>query len=121
MDIVHLDKDNFDSVVASNDIVIIDFWATWCAPCVAFSDVYEQVAAAHPDILFTKVDVEAESELASDFNIRSIPHLMVLKEGIAVFSDSGAMPASGLNELISQARNVDISEVKKKIAAEDGK
>lgn len=102
----------FESYIHEYPIVFIDFWATWCAPCKQFAQVYEEVAKQHEDIQFAKVNVEEEPELAEMFQIRSIPHLLVFKQGIMIYSDSGSMPESVLNELVTQARSADVSEIK---------
>ncbi len=101
-----------EPLINANEIVFIDFWASWCAPCRQFSTVYEKVAALHEKIVFAKVNIEEESELAETFHIRSIPHLMVFKQGIVVYSESGSMPESTLKELVQQAVDVDVSDIK---------
>lgn len=105
----------FESLINENGIVFIDFWAEWCAPCKQFARVYEQVSSEYPHIAFAKVNIEEEKELAEVFEIRSIPHLMVFKEGIVIYSDAGSMPESILKELVQQAENVDVSEIKSQL------
>ncbi len=117
MSIMELTKDNFDNVIASNGLVVVDFWAEWCAPCLAFAETYKQVAAEYPHIIFGKINTENEMELANDFNVRSIPLLMILKDNVVVFSESGTMPATALRDLIEQAIHLDMSQVKQDIAA----
>jgi thioredoxin 1 len=104
--------EQFELVLRENEIVIIDFWAVWCAPCRTFSQVYEKVAAQYENIVFAKVNIENEPELAEAFHIRSIPHLMVFKKGIAIYSESGSMPESTLKELVQQALDADVSGIK---------
>ena len=112
---MHLTTDNFEQAITDNQIVVIDFWAQWCAPCLSFSDTYENVSERFNDVLFTKVNIDEEAELAGSFNIRSIPQLIILKEEIAIFSESGTMPESSLIDLVEQARKADVSEIKKQI------
>ncbi|MGC1181585.1 thioredoxin family protein [Legionella sp.] len=102
----------FESLINENQIVFIDFWADWCAPCKQFTTIYEQVSVQFPNIKFAKVNIEAEQELANFFEIRSIPHLMVFKDAIVVYSNAGNMPASALNELVRQVLATDISAIK---------
>lgn len=102
----------FESLIDENKIVFIDFWADWCAPCKQFSKLYEQVAEQFPDVQFAKVNIETEQALADFFEIRSIPHLMVFKEGIVIYSNAGSMPSSTLKELVEQALAADISAIK---------
>lgn len=108
-------QDEFESLIKDNDVVFIDFWAVWCAPCKQFATVYERVAANHPEILFAKINIEQESELAEAFNIRSIPHLMVFKQGIAIYSEAGSMPESTLKELVQQALDVDVTSIREQL------
>ena len=103
---------DFESLIMTNSIVFVDFWATWCAPCMQFSAVYETVAKEYPSIVFATVNIEHEPSLAELFSIRSIPHLMVFKEGIAIYSESGSMPASTLKELADQALLGDVSTIR---------
>ncbi len=105
----------FESLIRDNDIVFIDFWATWCAPCKQFAHVYEPVAALYPSIVFGKVNIEDEAELADMFQIQSIPHLMVFKQGIAIYSEAGSMPESTLKELVQQALTVDVSDIRREL------
>jgi thioredoxin len=105
---IELNAANFESTVSSSDIVFVDFWASWCGPCRMFAPVYENAAAAHPDIVFGKVDTEAEQALAGAAQITSIPTLMAFKGGTLVFSQPGALPAAALEELITAVRDLDV-------------
>ncbi len=110
-----VDSKQFDSLINSNEIVFVDFWAEWCAPCKQFAHVYERVAEQNPTIKFTKINIEEENELAENFQIRSIPHLMVFKQGILIYSDAGSMPESTLKDLVEQALSIDVSEIRSKL------
>ncbi len=116
---VELTTDNFKDVVANNDTLIIDFWASWCAPCRSFAPTFEAASEQHADIVFAKVNTEEQQELAAAFNIRSIPTLMVFREQIIVYADAGALPAAGLQQLIDGVRGLDMEKVRAEIAAEN--
>lgn len=111
-----LNKDNFQSAIEDNDIVILDFWAPWCGPCKSFGPIFEKVAGENPDITFAKINTEEEQELGAMFAIRSIPTLMIFREQIAVFSQPGALPEGSLNELIGKVKELDMDEVRRQIA-----
>ncbi|QNS02880.1 thioredoxin [Streptomyces xanthii] len=115
---VELTKENFDQTVTENGFVLIDFWASWCGPCKQFAPVYEKAAEANPDLVFGKVDTEAQPELAAAFGIQSIPTLMIVRDQVAVFAQPGALPQEALDDVIGQARNLDMDEVRKSIAAQ---
>ena len=118
MAVVELTKDNFEQVVTSNPTVIVDYWAPWCGPCRGFAPVFERVAEANPDVVFAKVNTDDEQEIASHFQIRSIPTLMVFREQIIVFSQPGALPQNALEQVVAKAKTLDMDEVRKQIARE---
>ncbi|MBQ1088458.1 MULTISPECIES: thioredoxin [Streptomyces] len=115
---VELTKENFDQTVTDNDFVLIDFWAAWCGPCRQFAPVYEKAAEENPDLVFGKVDTEAQPELAAAFGIQSIPTLMIVRDRVAVFAQPGALPEAALTDVIGQARKLDMDEVRKAVAAQ---
>lgn len=113
---VDLTAATLDETVSDNDIVLIDFWAEWCGPCKNFAPVYERTSEEHEDIVFAKVDTEAEQELAAQAGISAIPTLMAFREGVLVFSQAGALPGSALEDLITQVKGLDMNEVRTKVA-----
>ncbi|KAM9863709.1 thioredoxin [Leucobacter sp. BZR 635] len=113
-----LTVDTFVPTVDAEGIVLVDFWAEWCGPCRSFAPVFEKASETHPDITFGKVDTEAEQALAAEFQITSIPTLMVFRDGILVFSQAGALPAQQLEHLVQGARDLDMDDVRKQIAAQ---
>ncbi|BBP05970.1 thioredoxin [Sulfuriferula plumbiphila] len=113
-----LTQENFESTVLENDFVIVDFWAPWCGPCRAFAPIYDQVSENHLDIIFAKVNTEAEQAIAGSFQIRSIPTLMVFREKVIIYSQPGSLPASALEDLIVKVRELDMAQVHKEIAEE---
>lgn len=112
MAVIELTQDNFDKIIEANELVVIDFWAQWCQPCMVFADIFEHCANEYPNVVFGKINVEEQTGLAEDFNVRSIPLLMVIKQSVAVFSEAGTMPESTLRDLIEQAQTLDIEQVK---------
>jgi thioredoxin 1 len=115
MHTTELTSTNFKPTVERQGITFVDFWATWCGPCRAFAPVFEKTAEKNPDIVFGKVDTEAQPELAQSFAISAIPTLMIFRDGIAVFSQAGALPAAALEELVTQARALDMEKVKAEV------
>ncbi|HUW50009.1 MAG TPA: thioredoxin [Sulfuricella sp.] len=113
---VELTQDSFESVITGNDMVIVDFWAPWCGPCRSFAPTYEAISEKYPDVVFAKVNTEVEQGIAASFQIRSIPTLMVFREKVIIYSEAGALPASGLEQLVEQAQALDMAEVHKQIA-----
>lgn len=105
-----------EQTITDNDIVLIDFWADWCGPCKSFAPVYEKASEKHTDVVFAKVDTEAEQELAAQAGITAIPTLMAFREGILVFSQAGALPGPQLEQLITQVKEPDMDEVRTKVA-----
>jgi thioredoxin 1 len=116
---VDLTKENFEDVVTKNDLVIVDFWAPWCGPCKGFAPVFETASDQHPDVVFAKVNTEEQQELAGHFAIRSIPTLMVFREKVILFSQAGALPASALESVVTQAQALDMKQVHADVAQQE--
>jgi len=118
---VELTKDNFDEIIKGSDFVIVDFWAPWCGPCKQFGPVYEETSEKYDNITFAKVNTEEEQELAGHFQIRSIPTLMIFRDQIVIYSQPGALMGGQFEQLITQASELDMEDVKKQIAEEQAK
>ena len=110
-----ISKENFEATVSKPGIVMLDWWAAWCGPCRAFAPVYEKASEAHRDITFGKIDTDAQPELSGMFQIRSIPTLMIFRDGIMLFEQAGALPGPVLEELIGKVRALDMDEVRREI------
>ncbi len=118
---VTLTQENFEQTVSAGGIVLVDFWATWCGPCRQFGPIFEEASEKYPDIVFGKIDTDDQQQLAMAAQITSIPTLMVFRDGIVVFRQSGALPLSALEDLISQVQKLDMDEVRKQIAEMEAK
>jgi thioredoxin 1 len=115
---IDLTSDAFEETVLGDGIVLVDFWAEWCGPCKSFAPVFEAASEQHPDISFTKIDTEAEQQIAGALEIRSIPTLMIFRDGVQLFSQAGALPAHALEDIIVQVEALDMDQVRGEIAAE---
>ena len=113
---VEITKDNFEDVITKNNMVILDFWASWCGPCKAFAPAFEAASEKYPDVVFGKINTEEQQELAGHFQIRSIPNVMLFREQIVLFSQPGAMPPAGIDSVIEQAKALDMDKVRAEIA-----
>jgi len=113
---IELNRGNFESTITNAPMVLIDFWAPWCGPCRNFGPVFEAASESHPDVVFGKVNADDEQELAAAFSIRSIPFVVLMREKVVLFAQAGALPAEGLESIISQARSLDMAEVHREIA-----
>ena len=113
---INVTSKNFEKLITSNDIVILDFWAQWCGPCKMFGPVFEKVSEKHPDIAFGKVNTEEAQDLAAEFNIRSIPTLMIFRGKVMIFAQPGALPEDALEDVIAQVKKLDMAKVHQEVA-----
>lgn len=113
---IDLTAETFPETVQQDGIVLIDWWAEWCGPCHSFAPIYEEASDNHPDITFAKIDTEAEADLSTQADIQSIPTIMVFRDGVLLFSQAGALPAAALEDVIQQARALDMDDIRRQIA-----
>jgi thioredoxin len=118
MGTIELTRENFNATIDGNAVVIVDFWAPWCGPCRMFAPTFEAVAEQYPDVVFAKLNTEDQQELAAEFNIRSIPTLMVFREKIIIFSQAGMLPRAGLEQVVQKSLELDMAKVHAEIAAQ---
>lgn len=118
MAVIELKSANFNSTITENPFVVIDYWAPWCGPCRTFAPVFEKVSQDHPDIVFAKINTEEEQQLAAHFGIRSIPTLMIFRDQIQIYAQPGALPEAGLRNLLAQASDIDMDQVRAEIASQ---
>ena len=118
---IELTQENFQATIDNNDVVLIDFWASWCGPCQSFGPIFEAASEKNPDMVFAKVNTEEQMELAAHFQVRSIPMLAIFKEQIMVFAQPGALPSSSLDQLIEQVKQLDMDKVRADIAEQQKK
>ena len=116
MSTVELTAENFESTVAADGIVLVDWWASWCGPCRQFAPIFEEASETHPDITFGKIDTDAQQQLSAMANIRSIPTLMAFRDGILVFNQAGALPAPALEQVVEAVRALDMDDIRRQIA-----
>jgi thioredoxin 1 len=116
---IELTKDNFNTTIENNDVVIVDFWAPWCGPCRMFAPTFEAVSEQYPNVVFAKLNTEDQQELAASFNIRSIPTLMVFRENVIIFSQAGMLPKAGFEQVIQKSLELDMAVVHAEIAAQE--
>lgn len=119
MSTVALTQDSIDDVIGAEGITLVDWWASWCGPCRQFAPVFEAASEKHPDVVFGKIDTEDQQQLAAAAQITSIPTLMAFRDGVLVFSQPGALPAAGLEQIIQAVRDLDMDEVKRKVAEQE--
>lgn len=112
---------NFNELFEKHPFLVMDFWAPWCGPCVAFAPIFEEIAAEFPDITFAKINVDKETHLAKEFNVRSIPFVVIMREHVALFSESGSLPKDALRDLLTQAQGVDMAKVHQDLAEQHDK
>jgi thioredoxin 1 len=118
---VDITKESFEKTITENDIVLIDFWASWCGPCKQFAPVFESLSESHPEAVFAKINTEEQQELAGHFQIRSIPTLMIFREQIIVFSQAGAIPPAALEDVLGKVVALDMDDVRRQVAAQAAK
>ena len=116
---IELSKENFNATIENNDVVIVDFWASWCGPCRMFAPTFEAVSEQYPNVVFAKLNTEDQQELAASFNIRSIPTLMVFREKIIVFTQAGMLPKAGFEQVVQKSLELDMAKVHAEIAAQE--